>query len=106
MEITVDTKVPKEFEKMAGMTYETRFIYTGYSRLDTEKNILSRLKVASDNRILYSESDFPTGCVLPRAYHTEHARVTVYSQSPRIWKEELSWDVVYFFREQQQDQHD
>jgi len=106
MEITVDTKVPKEFQKMAGTTYETRFVYTGYSRLDTEKHILSRMKVANDNRILYSETEFPRGCVLPRAYHTENVRVTVYSQNPRIWKEEVSRNVVYFFREHKQVQHE
>jgi hypothetical protein len=60
------------------------------------------MKVDETNRVWYSESEFPRGCVIPRAYHTELARVTVYSKSPRIWKEEVDGGLVYFFRETQQ----
>lgn len=102
----MDMKVPREFETKAGKTYDTRFVYTGLSRVDAEARVLSRLKVGPDNKIWYSESEFPRGCVIPRAYHTEHARVTVFSQSPRIWKEELPGGLVYFFREQQHAQQD
>lgn len=87
---------------MAGTTYETRFVYMGFSRLDTEARTLSRMKVGEDKKVLYFESEFPKGCIIPRAYHTELARVTVYSKTPRIWKEELAGDLVYFFRETQQ----
>jgi hypothetical protein len=102
MEVLLETTVPREFEAKAGTTYETRFVYMGFSRLDTEARTLSRMKVDENNKVFYFESEFPKGCVIPRAYHTELARVTVYSKSPRIWKEELAGDLVYFFRETQQ----
>ena len=90
---------PKEFQEQKGSTYETRYIYTGMGRYDTEKKTIGRLIETSNGRLYYHE--FPcTDTVFSRAYHTELVRVTVYSEKPRIWKEEVSPHEVYFFQQQ------
>jgi hypothetical protein len=90
--------IPDEWKNSKGKSYDTRFLYTGFSRYDVEKKMLSQIKVI-DGRIVYVE----TPCdqtVFSRSYTTEHARVTVYSESPRIWSEELSPNEIYFLAQQ------
>ena len=95
----VSTTVPEPYQRQKGLTYETRYIYTGFSRYDTEKKTLTRIVVQPDGRWVFQESPCEA-TTFSRGYHTECVRVTVYSESPRIWKEELSPHEVYFFQQQ------
>ena len=82
-------------------TYETRFLYLGVSRYNTEKKTLEQFQRQADGRILFRTTPLPLG-VVSRCYHAEHARVTVYSKSPWVWAEALSPTEVHFFTEVQQ----
>lgn len=72
--------------------YETRFIYVGFKyRYDTHTKMLSSIEKQSDGSITYTETP-ATSEVFSRGYSSENARVTIYSESPRIWCEE---DIVF-----------
>ena len=73
-------------------------MYTGFGRVDTYRKKVILWKRLNDRNFL-TEADAPN--VLPRAYHTEHVRVSVYSEQPRVWKEERSPTDVYFFKQVQ-----
>lgn len=98
MEIRILTAVPEEWAKKTGKTYETQFIYLGFSRYDTVRKVLSKF-TSGNNCVRYSETPCPT-TTFSRGYHAEFARVTIYSESPRIWSEELSPGEVHFFVQQ------
>lgn len=68
--------------------YETRFIYIGFKyRYDTQSKLLSSIERQSDGSIAYVETPAVSE-VFSRGYSSEHTRVAVYSDSPRIWSEE------------------
>ena len=98
MEIEILSNVPEEWKTKKGRTYETKYLYTGLSRYDTERKMYTRIEMKEGGRFLYSEITSTDTC-FSRGYHTELVRVTLYADSPRIWKEELSTEEVYFFRE-------
>jgi hypothetical protein len=98
MEIQIRTTAPEECAKKAGKTYETQFIYIGFSRYDTVKKTLSKFTSETDS-IRYSETPC-TMNVFSRGYHVENARVTIYSEAPRIWSEELGPGEIHFFVQQ------
>lgn len=99
MNITMTSYVPKEWVgKKPVETYETRFLYTGFSRYNTEKKTLS-LIARSPSGITYTETPCDA-TVFPRAYSTESARITVYSVSPKVWKEEVGLTDTHFFVQQ------
>ena len=99
MEVLLTSGVPPAFRARRPLrTYETRLLYTGLSRYDVETKTLSTLKVEGD-RILYSERPHE-GRVFSRVYSAEYVRVTVYSDSPKIWSEELAPGEVHFFQQQ------
>ena len=77
--------------------YETQIIATGMSRYDVQANLISSLQQEGD-RLVYHEVPY-TGSILSRGYATELVRVSVYSESPKIWAEELSPECVSFFIE-------
>lgn len=79
-------------------TYETRFISIGFSRYDIEKKTLSSFQ-CKDGKVVYTETVRERSC-LSRCYSTENVRVTIYSLTPRVWKEELGIDEVHFFVQQ------
>lgn len=80
--------------------YETRFIYVGVRfRYDTHTNMLSSIERHPDGLITYSERPC-TLEVFSRGYHTENVRVIVYSDSPKIWCEEVSVDDYHVFTQQ------
>ena len=90
MEVTIQKTMPAGWTR--GASYETRFIYVGFSRYDTTKKVLS--KFAYDNyRIIYSEMQSKSPS-LSRGYYTEHATVTLFSGG---WAEELAPGEVHFF---------
>lgn len=80
-----------------GSTYDTQYVYTGFGRVDISRKKLMVWKRNKDGTERIVEMDAPD--VLPQSYHTEHVRVTVYSDNPRVWKEEHANNVVYFFKQ-------
>ncbi len=101
MEVRLLDHVPPEFKSKRPMrVYETQMIATGLSRYDVHANLISSLRQEGE-RLVYREVPY-TGSILSRAYATELVRVSVYSDSPKIWAEELSPDCVYFFMQQPQ----
>ncbi len=97
MEVEILTEIPPEWKNKPGTTYETRYLYMGFSRYDVERLLLSKIEKIGD-KFFYHEVALKEDC-FPRSYHVEHARITIYSTSPRVWVEELSPDNLYFFRE-------
>lgn len=95
MEVEVARQVPPQCPP--GSTYETRYIYTGFGWVDVVRKKVMVWKRDVHGRNIIFEMDAPD--VLPRAYHTEHVRVTVFSESPRVWKEEHGQGEIYFFRQ-------
>lgn len=102
--MTIQSGVPREFQSKRPLhSSETRFIYTGVRRYNVETKTLSAFEVQGDT-LIYTETPY-TGTIFSRGYATELVRVIVYSESPKIWAEELSPDVVHFFTQnvQQED---
>lgn len=97
MEVRISTEIPEEWKSKPRTTYETRYLYTGFSRYDVEKMVFSKIEKRGDT-FYYHEIEMTEDC-FPRAYHVEHVRVSVYSTSPKVWVEELSPDNLYFFEE-------
>jgi len=75
--------------------YETQMIATGLCRYNVHEKTVSSF-VKQGTSVVYHEVPY-TGTILSRGYATELVRVSVYSESPRVWTEELSPDVVHFF---------
>lgn len=100
MNVSLLTELPEEWKgKKPLRTYETRFLYIGFRRYDTEQKTISGFFRNTDGSVTYQET--PTEeVVFSRVYHTEHVRVTVYSQSPRVWTEETSPYEVFTFVQQ------
>lgn len=99
MDVQMMTALPAEYKSQKGKTYETKYIYTGLRRYDTQRKTLSHITQTKPG-ILHIDETPCTNTVFSRAYHTELVRVTVYSESPRVWKEELSPHETYFFVQQ------
>ncbi len=78
--------------------YETRMLYTGFSRYDVDRKVLSTISVTPDGKLLYTERKHD-GKVFSRVYAAEHVRVIVYSDSPKVWAEELSPYETHFFQQ-------
>jgi hypothetical protein len=78
--------------------YETRILYVGRSRYNTHTKTISILVKHPEGDITYEEFPSETD-VLSQVYSSEHVRVTVYSESPKIWCEETAPDEYYVFTE-------
>ncbi len=78
--------------------YETRMLYTGFSRYDVDRKVLSTISVTPEGNLLYTERKHE-GRVFSRVYAAEHVRVIVYSESPKVWAEELSPYETHFFQQ-------
>ncbi len=76
-------------------------IATGLCRYNVHEKTVSSFR-QQGSVIVYSEVPY-TGTILSRGYSTELVRVSVYSNSPKVWSEALSPEVVHFFV--QKDQH-
>ena len=101
MEVQLLSGVPPEYQaKRPLRVYETQMIATGLCRYDVSQKTISSF-VQQGSKILYREVPY-TGTILARAYATELVRVSVYSESPKVWAEELSPDVVHFFVQKDQ----
>lgn len=79
--------------------YDTRFIYVGFRyRYDTHSKTLSSIEKHSDGTLTYTEQPAQSQ-VFSRGYATEQVRVIVYSDSPKIWCEEISSEDYHVFSE-------
>ena len=86
---------------MQGQTYETTYIYTGYGKYDVDRKVLMTMERLPNGHLLMRETQHEPH-VISRAFHTEMVRVTVYSENPRMWKEEISPVEIYFFKQVKQ----
>jgi hypothetical protein len=100
MRILIADKVPEKYTSQKGTTYETRFIYTGFGRYNEHTQCMEWIEVDPDGSHSFSMKPY-TPEVLSRVYHVEHARVTLYSESPRVWKEEIGLDCFFFYEIEQ-----
>lgn len=96
MRILISDKVPEKYTSQKGTIYETRFIYTGLGRYNEYTQCMEWIEVDPDGSHSFSMKPY-TPEVLSRSYHVEHARVTLYSESPRVWKEEIGLDCFFFY---------
>jgi hypothetical protein len=74
-------------------------LYTGFSRYDVDRKVLSTIQVTPEGKLLYTERKHE-GHVFSRVYAAEHVRVIVYSDSPKVWAEEIAPYEVHFFQQQ------
>jgi hypothetical protein len=99
MEITLTNGVPPAWRARRPLReYETRLLYTGFSRYDVDRKVLSTLQVTPEGKLLYSERPHE-GRTFSRVYAAEHVRVIVYSESPKIWAEEIGPYETHFFQQ-------
>jgi len=89
MELNI-TESPPEWATNPGVSYETKFLYTGFGRIDVHAKVYQSFQDFS----MY-ERPFKGG-VVSRVYSSELATVTEYSKSPRRWKEETPSCTMYF----------
>lgn len=79
--------------------YETRFVYVGCKyRYNTHTKTLSSFERHPDGSVTYVELPSTTD-VFSQAHHTENVRVIVYSDSPKVWVEEVSPVEQFVFTE-------
>lgn len=98
MELRLTTSLPSEWKTKKPLeVYETQFLYVGLSRYNTAKKTLSSF-VRRDDTTIYTERP-SVDEQFARCYVTEFATVTVYSHSPRVWKEDMGVDGETVFLE-------
>ena len=97
MKLFITNKVPAPYSSQKGSTYETRYLYTGFGRYNEFEKTLEVIQVESDESFSFFSRPHVVE-VLSRVYHTEPVTLTLYSASPRIWKETVG-DVTWFFQE-------
>jgi hypothetical protein len=93
MEVTITDTIPSEYTKTAGKTYETQYLYTGFGRINVYERTLEVFQKHEDKTTFFSRPYDPK--VVSRVYHTELVRITLYSESPRVWAEELDGKVFF-----------
>ena len=97
MKIIISEKIPTKYEKQKGTTYETNYFYTGFGRFNEYEKQLEVL--TTDEEGVYTFSSRPhEASVFSRVYHVESVTLTLYSASPRVWKEVIG-ENVFFFQE-------
>lgn len=79
-------------------TFETTYLYIGFGRYDTERKILTKIIEHPDGSWEMTETPFDAS-IFPRAYHAELVRVTLYSETPRLWSETVD-DQTFVFQQQ------
>lgn len=95
MQVRLLSSVPPRLRPLR--TYETVFLSIGFGRYDTERKTLTKL-TEENGLLMFDEKPFEAS-VFPRAYHAEMARVTIYSDSPRVWSETVD-DQTFVFQQQ------
>lgn len=92
MELKITPNAPA-WASQPGTSYETRFLYTGNGRIDTQAKLYQVFQLGPP--ITLHERPFPGG-VVSRSYSVEYATITEYSKTPRRWKEETPAATQYF----------
>jgi hypothetical protein len=96
MKVSISTTLPSAWKKTKPIhSYDTHFLYTGVERYDTVAKTLSSFTSEGE----YTQRPC-TETTFSSSYANEAVRVTVYSESPRVWSEELSPHDTFFFTEQ------
>jgi hypothetical protein len=99
MKISISSTVPRKWSSAKPVrVYETNFIYIGVERYNTVTKAISSIE-RTGGTLTYKEEP----CTQPTfssSYANEHVRITIYSESPRVWSEELSPHEVFFFVQQ------
>jgi len=103
MNITLLNELPDSWKNAKPLrTYETRMMYLGFRRYNVEQKTISSVVRADDGTFQYEEMPFESA-VFSRGYACEQVRVKVYSDSPRVWVEELSpYERTVFVQQPQQ----
>lgn len=101
MKIAIIEGLPEKFTGIKGTTYETKYFYTGFGRYNEYEKTLEAMQFNPDGSCsFFTRPHEPE--VFSRVYYTEAVTITLYSTSPRVWKEEVG-GVVWFFQEIVQD---
>lgn len=103
MNITLLNELPKQWKHARPLrTYETRMMYLGFRRYNVDQKTISTITRTEDGLVHYEERPFDSP-VFSRGYACEQVRVKVYSDSPRVWVEELSpYERTVFVQQPQQ----
>lgn len=103
MNVEIMYELPDEWKNAKPIRrYDTRFIFLGIRRYDTERKVISGFIVKPGGAIVYEEYEQrpDEATTLSRSYGVDHATVTIYSESPRVWVEELSSQERFVFVQQ------
>jgi len=95
MKITISKIIPAHYEGQKGSTYETKYFYTGFGRYNEYEKALEVMKLENDGTYTFSTRPHDAE-VFSRVYHVELATLTLYSASPRVWKETVGNDTFFF----------
>jgi hypothetical protein len=98
MEVQLFLRKPQAWPSNVVRSYETRYIYTGFGKYDTEQHKLISMRKLENGNFEITEINYDPQ-IISRGYHTEHVRVDIYSEQPRIWTENLSPYEVYYFQQ-------
>jgi hypothetical protein len=103
MNVLLLNELPEQWKHARPLrTYETRMLYLGFRRYNIEQKTISTITHTGDGLVHYQESPFDSP-VFSRGYGCEQVRVKVYSDSPRVWVEELSpYERTVFVQQPQQ----
>ena len=103
MNVKLLDELPEQWKyTMPLRTYETRMLYLGFRRYNIAQKTISTITRSEDGSVRYEELPFESA-VFSRGYGCEQVRVTVYSDSPRVWVEELSpYERTVFVQQPQQ----
>ena len=100
MDVEILSSIPPEWQSKKPLdSYDTQFLYVGFSRYNTVKQTLSKFVRDESTNVRYTETPLAES-PLARCYSCEFAHVTVYSVSPHVWTEEAD-GVCLVFREKQ-----
>lgn len=100
MNIQILASLPPEWSNAKPVrTYETRFLALGFRRYDIERKMISSFEQQPDGTIFYTETP-ADDAVFSRSYATEITTVVVYSESPRVWVEQVSPHERFVFVQQ------
>ena len=103
MNVLLLNELPEQWKHARPLrTYETRMLYLGFRRYNIGQKTISTITRRDDGSVHYEESPFDSP-VFSRGYGCEQVRVSVYSDSPRVWVEALSpYERTVFVQQPQQ----
>lgn len=97
MELTMTTQIPNEFIGKQGTSYDTEYLYTGFSRINVAKRRVQTIRKLSNGNVSMLDRDYHPE-ILSRVYHKELVRITEYGCG--VWSEVVG-DNTYFFAPKQ-----